>query len=394
MSRHTLSKEKFESMISDEHYTILNYYCIDDRDTKYVEIESPFNQKIFFIRIPSKYHLVAPKSGSIIYMKEIDYDKNDENVAYWNTFNTSSLQFVIVSAVYFTHVNSKEENIRKYEMTNEPIRVKIDPIELLEKKTRRFIREDKKGDKEIIKDPFTECTDDETTEGPSGPNGPQKAKIVFQDDEGNQVSKNDPIEKMLDGKRGSESSESEDEEDDTEGDGKEYKGDKTDPLFYFSSEEDDYGQVQLESRKIKEEYSVGQFYICVDLKYFFDHVKTFDDELARQYSVVQKHEENENEKRYHDVLELLDKYKEYLKKEYTSLQEENRSDTEQLRRLSRITVGTKNKLKVDPNNEELKKLYIESMKMVEDIHSRIMERRDKVCELLLDTKMYVDELMI
>lgn len=389
MSRHNLSKEKFESMVSNEKYTILNYYCIEDRDTKFVEIESPFNQKIFFIRIPSKFQLFAPKSASIIYMKEIDPD--EDSVAYWNSFK--ELQFIVISSIYLTYVDPKKEVIRTFELQSEPLRSKIDPIKLLEKKTKRFIVEKKKGDHEIIKDPFAECTDDETNDEKK-----PKPEIVFEDNEGNVIDDNDPVQKMLD-KKGSESSDDDTEEvlGDDEGDGP--PDDDDNPLFYFSSEEDDFGQVQLESKRIKDvhdeiqEHSVGQFYICVDLKYFFDHVKTFDDDIARQYSIIQKREEEENEKRFNNVLELIDQYKEYLKTEYKTLTMENITDSEDLRRLSRITVGTKKKLKNSPNNEELKNLYNQSMSMVEDIHSRIMERRDKISELLLDTKTYIDELM-
>ena len=173
------------------------------------------------------------------------------------------------------------------------------------------------------------------------------------------------------------------------------KSEERDLYFFSSTEEEDDGMTnQLNPSDFFENdnFEIGQMYVCVNLKLFFENIKTFDDELVRQYMILQQKEEEENEMRFREILAMFDKTKAQISEEYANICSSNRDDEAKIRRLSKIVTATKQRLDEEGrDNAELLTIYEESKKVLRELNMHVVERRDRIFDLISNTSSYLKD---
>jgi len=463
--RYDLSIRKFKDLIKNKSYSVVKYYC-EAGECAFVELESPFYQKRFFMYIPSQYKMkVSEIDGDIQHIHEVDINTNSKQLDYWRTI--SEVDFVSISSHCLYYVQS--DLIRCFELLSKPYdstknikdiedEKSVDQIKELEKRSAKYI-DRIKGDREALD------VDDYKTQMVHVNPSKSKVNIVFEDDNGDVVSEDNPIEQMIEEAKREKhpiithkiEKERKDEKKERKDEKKERKDEKKDEklllstdeetseefevinkknneplststeeeefvlkisnkekpdflqsdsdngsksedsqMFFFSSSEEEPGLLQIEPSFIvdNDDFEIGQMYICVNLKTFFEVVKTFDDELSRKYSILQQKEEEENEKRFREVLEMIDEYKKKLFDEYSKISAKNREEYQKIKRLSKILIATKQKIESEPYNEELQKIYNDSLNLLTDLNASVVERRDMIFGLISDTRLYLKELLL
>lgn len=402
--RHDLDVQKFESLIKSKQYRVIRYYCEGKNSCRFAEIESPFYQKRFFVCIEKPYTLKVHRSAPIHYLNRLDDTDEDaprQQAQYWKS--VSEIDFVSISSRYFVY--GIDDSIEYYELSVEP----FESVNSRENKVQDF-EEDVRTHVETT-EPLHERSDDHERSDETETDVAERSdeKVSVRNLLGRDVHERSGEIEPLHEHRAERSDEkvnvhnllrydsgtsSEDQESE-HGDSSESDESERD-MFYFtsSSEDEDVGDMQLIPADIfSADYTIGQLYVCVGLKYFFSNAREFDEELVRRYGILHTRESDENEKRLENVFTLMDTLKGKLQTDFNEMTSQNREDQQHLHRLSKIIVKTTTMLKETPDNEKLLKTYRDSYHMIKDVNQRLVERRDVLFSLLNYSSMYMKELI-
>lgn len=386
--RNTLSINKFKELVENKNYKIVKYYCVGVDDCLFVELESPFYQKIFFIYINPQYKLSVPSNEEIQYIRDISNTPLIQTT-YWKSI--ADVDFVSVSTYYMAYVTHLGEH-HSYELLEEPyeeIKKPDDVIANLEQRAQQFNINHKSGRSLVTPHDNLKVVQQQ-----------KNVNIVFQDDRGNAVDADNPVEQMIEHAKREKDVELVTRSPQQVNDGfnslsKDEGGDEV--LMFSSSSEENLGLVPIKPYSVieeEEECDVGQIYICVDIKKFFQNIKSFDEYLTVQYDTLYAKEEDVNRANFQEIMSMIDVYKDSLKREYDNINAQNKEDMKQMKRLSKVLIQTNNTLKADPANEGLQQVYSESYALLRGVNSRIIERRDRLFCFINDSKAYLKDLMI
>lgn len=349
-----LSVQKFSSFFEEYNYTPTIFYCGDKHRCLFVKMKTDA-LTTFFIEIPKSFIMrVNPKKYTNI--QYIRLSDKENFVEFWG--NVDNFNIVGISSYYLYLITDNKHT--RYDLVDsleevEEVVSKADKISHLEKQSQKFMKKKRTLNPKDLKKEVI----------------PKNAvKIKFKDEKGEEIE--DELKGMIESEDGIDSDGDSDEEEDDE------------MNFYDYDDEEEVELCIVDDLEC--ESDIGQIFLCINLKLLFKRIKSFNKELNQAYIQLEENQMVVNNQKNEENIKMIDDFKVKYEEEYTRLVEENKKDNDQIKRLSSIVSSIKT------DTEEANKINTQSLELIKELSEEVIERRDKIHNLLVGVNQYLNDL--
>lgn len=350
-----LSFNKFKELTEKYNFKIIEIY-VQESHVIFIQIESLYNNKIFFIHVPAKYKMIY-KAQNATHIKPSILE-NVHQKKFLESMNNGDVQLLALTSSYMCFGGKQF-----YEFGEIIKETKENDVHEFEKQLRKI--KNQLGVDEKVKFEKKNQTK-------------KDLKIVFKDAEGDPI--DGDIKKMviaasnktkkvnLDSQNTIEIVVSDDED--------EKEPDNAYSIAYnvgLENVETNYVPRLLERLKT----NIGAIFVCEEINKFFKNVSAFDDKLVELYNKLY---EKESEMRRSKILEIeknITEIKENLTKELEEIEKRETYVKEQIKKLSNVLISCEKMIKYKKNDEKLVALRNKTSEALDNFNMEMISLRDR-----------------
>lgn len=390
-----LSFRKFGQLLEKYHYKITRIYITGD-DCRFVEVKSPRLHKLFYIGIPPRYKVSFDDSFDEEYLYSI-YKTDSENryqKSYINIFgDILPCDVICVSSNTICHFDRDMNDFSyfKFGELDEPEDDDI-PLEDDDPPQENLVKslEDKFKD---VKAKHSEVEMEFVEEEP--PQKDDAIDLVFEDEDGNPIEPDTPIDQMLRAESGSP---------------KKIHIDKhtivklnvphespvPSPAVSLASDSDDeekeYQFNKTPSNIDKHQIDVGMIYVCIDLHAFFQVAKDFEESLTRYHDLLDNKEFELREIKMRKIEDLVTQFKVAAFDQLDELKKKEQDTKEQIKRLSSVLVSCE-KLSAKGKFEDVSSIEEQTKNTIDDLNIELLKMRDRASQMFNKYITYIEDML-
>ena len=352
-----LSLTKLVALLDKKSFTIVSCYC-ENEEVRFMEVQSPFYQKTFFIYIPTKYKLLTngEYKNLKIYLKTINDERQVDYIA--EIKGNLHCDILAISSNSMCLCLDKGE-ILHYSFNVQGESERSDNVKLEETKIDKLIKVSEETiENTIVKKSFN-SKNLKKIKGSSEKNQGDKVELVFEDDDGSPIDY--PIQEIM-----------EREVQDTEpaGSGEKLNNISYENLVPFGIERADL--------------HIGIIYFSIDIGSFYKEIATVEDTIVKTYESINENENIARDLKIQEIDELSKTIISNMERRRDKYMSEYKESKNQLITLKNILLKADNisSVKDHSSKTNIEKIQIQTRAVIQELNMKMLKNREDFDNIL------------